>query len=135
MPMIKKRARPPPRNPPIRAGRNIRHLIPKFISLIAVTALSICGGRCAAAVDETQRRASDHSGDRAAWDKLLSNIGQVRKARKMESPPISTDGLIHTSWNLIVTIYGSDGSLRDIPCGILPYTDGCRPESVRSCWD
>jgi hypothetical protein len=74
------------------------------------------------------RRDSDYSDDQPAWDKLLSNIGQLRKARIKESPPISTDGLFHTSWNIIVTIYGFDGSLRYTLCGTLPYTGGCRPK-------
>jgi len=45
---------------------------------------------------------------------------EYRKAKDKESPPISTDELFHTSWNIIVTVYGSDGNLRYTPCGILP---------------
>jgi hypothetical protein len=35
----------------------------------------------------------------------------------------------------MVTVYGSDDNPRYTPCGILPDTNGCHPESVRSCWD
>jgi hypothetical protein len=53
--MIKKSVRLQWRNQMVRDSRNICHLIPKFISLIAVTALPICGGRCAVAVDESSK--------------------------------------------------------------------------------
>jgi hypothetical protein len=133
--MIKKTVRLQRRNELFRADRARCLLLPRFISLIAITALSICRGRCAPAVDETRRRAAGHSDDRPTWDKLLSNVGRVRKAGIKESPPIFTDGLLHTSRDVIVTIYGVDGNLCYTPCGIRPDTNGCRSESVRSGGD